>query len=201
MKKYILELIGAFFIVLTIGLGSNPLAVGFTYVSMIYIGFNISGAHYNPVISTVMFLKKKICFKDLSFYIIFQIIGACLAALAISLIRSNMQVQPVMADSIYTVLFMESIFTFFIILAYLSISDENVKNPFYGFVVGLPLIVGVFSAAPVSGAIFNPVVSIGPSVIDIITGEGVSQYFLWYYIIGPLFGGFLAFLLNKYISK
>ena len=60
MKKYVLELIGNIFYCFTVGLGSNPLSVGFDYIEMIYIGFNISGAHFNPVISLVMFLKKKI---------------------------------------------------------------------------------------------------------------------------------------------
>jgi len=202
MKKYVLELIGTFFIVFTVGLGSNPLSVGFAYIAMIYIGFNISGAHYNPVISLVMFLKKKIDVKDLIFYIIFQIIGACLAATSIAMMKSNMQIQPVIGDSIYSVIFMEAIFTFFIILAYLSVtSNDFKKNSFYGLVIGLPLIVGIFSAAPVSGAVFNPAVSIGPSIIDILTGEGVSQYFTWYYLVGPALGGILAYLLNKLIEK
>ena len=98
MKKYVLELMGTFFIVFTVGLGSNPLSLGFAYIAMIYIGFNISGAHYNPVISLVMFLKKKIDVKDLIFYIIFQIIGACLAATSIAMMKSNMQIQPVIGD-------------------------------------------------------------------------------------------------------
>ena len=202
MKKYVLELIGTFFIVFTVGLGSNPLSVGFAYIAMIYIGFNISGAHYNPVISLLMFLKKKIDVKDLIFYIIFQIIGACLAATSIAMMKSNMQIQPVLGDSIYSVIFMEAIFTFFIIFAYLTVTSNDLKkNSFYGLVVGLPLIVGIFSAAPVSGAVFNPAVSIGPSIIDILTGEGVSQYFTWYYLVGPILGGILAYFINKLIEK
>jgi aquaporin Z len=74
MKKYVVELLGTFFIVFTVGLGSNPLSVGFAYIAMIYIGFNISGSHYNPVISAIMFLKKKIDIKDFILYIVFQII-------------------------------------------------------------------------------------------------------------------------------
>ena len=198
MKKYILELIGTFFIVFTVGLGSNPLAVGFAYISMIYIGFNISGAHYNPVISIVMFLKKKIDTKNLILYVLFQILGSCLAALSISVMKSNMQIQPVLADSIYSVLFIEAIFTFFIVLAYIRVTSEELKNnSFYGLVIGLPLIVGMFSASAVSGAVFNPAVSIGPSLIDIVTKDGVSQYFTWYYLIGPILGGIFAFFFDK----
>ena len=202
MKKYVVELLGTFFIVFTVGLGSNPLSVGFAYIAMIYIGFNISGSHYNPVISTIMFLKKKIDVKDFILYMVFQIIGACLAATSIAMMKSNIQIQPVLADSIYSVIFMEAIFSFFIILAYLRVtSDDLKKNSFYGFIIGLPLIVGIFSAAPVSGAVFNPAISIGPSIIDILTNEGVSQYFTWYYVVGPFLGGIFAYLLNKLLEK
>ena len=202
MKKYVVELLGTFFIVFTVGLGSNPLSVGFAYIAMIYIGFNISGSHYNPVISTIMFLKKNIDIKDFILYIVFQIIGACLAATSIAMMKSNIQIQPVLADSIYSVIFMEAIFSFFIILAYLRVtSDDLKKNSFYGFIIGLPLIVGIFSAAPVSGAVFNPAISIGPSIIDILTNEGVSQYFTWYYVVGPFLGGIFAYLLNKLFEK
>ncbi len=158
MNKYIVELIGTFFIVFTVGLGSNPLSVGFAYISLIYLGYNISGAHYNPAIS----------------FVLFQILGACLAALSIHLMKSNMQIQPVLADSIYSVLFMEAIFTFLIVLIYIRVTGDNFKNnSYYGLAIGLPLIAGIFSAAPVSSAVFNPAVSIGPSIIDIITDDGV----------------------------
>ena len=65
----------------------------------------------------------------------------------------------------------------------------------------LLLIVGIFSAAPVTGAVFNPAISIGPSIIDILTNEGVSQYFTWYYVVGPFLGGIFAYLLNKLFEK
>ena len=202
MNKYLVELIGTFFIVFTVGLGSNPLSVGFAYISLIYLGYNISGAHYNPAISLIMFLKKKLDFKNLSFYVLFQISGACLAALSIHMMKSNMQIQPVLADSIYSVLFMEAIFTFLIVLIYLRVTGDNYKNnSYYGLAIGLPLIAGIFSAAPVSSAVFNPAVSIGPSIIDIITDDGVSQYFLWYYIIGPVLGAVIAFVVDKFIDK
>ena len=176
--------------------------MGFAYISLIYLGYNISGAHYNPAISFVMFLKKKLDFKNLSLYVLFQILGACLAALSIHLMKSNMQIQPVLADSIYSVLFMEAIFTFLIVLIYLRVTEDNFKNnSYYGLAIGLPLIAGIFSAAPVSSAVFNPAVSIGPSIIDIITDDGVSQYFIWYYIIGPISGAVIAFVVDKFIDK
>ena len=48
MKKYIIELIGTFFLVLIIGLTENPIAIGLGLAVLVYMGAHISGAHYNP---------------------------------------------------------------------------------------------------------------------------------------------------------
>ena len=60
MKKYLTEFIGTLFLVLIIGLTQNPLAIGFGLTVLVYMGAHISGAHYNPVVSLAMFIKKKL---------------------------------------------------------------------------------------------------------------------------------------------
>lgn len=53
MRSYLTKLIGAFFLVLTVGLtvmnGSPmaPLAIGSSLMIMVYMGGHISGGHYN----------------------------------------------------------------------------------------------------------------------------------------------------------
>ena len=54
MKKYIVELIGTFFLVLIIGLTENPIAIGLGLAVLVYMGAHISGAHYNPVVTLAM---------------------------------------------------------------------------------------------------------------------------------------------------
>ena len=59
MAKYVAELIGTFFLVLTVGctgiaVGPGvipPLAIGSVLMVMIYAGGPISGAHYNPPVT------------------------------------------------------------------------------------------------------------------------------------------------------
>lgn len=65
MKRYGVEFVGTFFLVLVVGLsvvpavaGMNaptadhmaPLAIGFTLMVMVYAGGHISGGHYNPAV-------------------------------------------------------------------------------------------------------------------------------------------------------
>ena len=60
---------------------------------------------------------------------------------------------------------------------------------------------GAYSVGGLSGGVFNPAVSIGPSIIDSITGYGVSQHFLWYYLTAPIAGSILAVIHFNFIVK
>src|SRR4051794_22354992 len=62
MRNYVTEMIGTFFLVLTIGLvikgGKTdepfvlaPLAIGSALMVMVYMGGHVSGAHYNPAVT------------------------------------------------------------------------------------------------------------------------------------------------------
>ena len=63
MNKYIMELLGTFFLVLTIGLvvGSGtllaPLAIGSALMVMVYMGGHISGAHYNSAVTLGVWMR------------------------------------------------------------------------------------------------------------------------------------------------
>ena len=134
-------------------------------------------------------------------YVISQIVGSTLAALSIYLMNTSMQVQPVLGDSVYPIFFSEIIFTFLLVFVILNVATHpNLKgNSFYGLAIGLTVMTGIFSVGPISGAVFNPAVSLGPSIIDLITSEGVSHYFTWYYIVFPLIGSILAVLGFKFL--
>ena len=202
MKKLFIEIFGTYFLVLIIGLSSgNPIAVGFGLMVLVYTGAHISGAHYNPAVTLALFLQKEISALDSVKYVISQIVGSTLAALSIYLMNTSMQVQPVLGDSVYPIFFSEIIFTFLLVFVILNVATHpNLKgNSFYGLAIGLTVMTGIFSVGPISGAVFNPAVSLGPSIIDLITSEGVSHYFTWYYIVFPLIGSILAVLGFKFL--
>ena len=202
MKKLFIELFGTYFLVLIIGLSSgNPIAVGFGLMVLVYCGAHISGAHYNPAVTLAMLVQKEISPLDSVKYFLSQTLGSTLAALSICLMNTNMQVQPVLGDSIYPIFFSEIIFTFLLVFVILNVATHpNLKgNSFYGLAIGLTVMAGIFSVGPISGAVFNPAVSLGPSIIDIVTGNGISHYFLWYYMVFPLIGSIIAVLSFKFL--
>ena len=59
MKKYLVEFIGTFFLVFTVGItviapGTGPLtplAIGLSLAIMIYAGGHVSGGHFNPAVT------------------------------------------------------------------------------------------------------------------------------------------------------
>jgi glycerol uptake facilitator-like aquaporin len=195
MKNYLTELFGTFFLVLIIGINGNPLAIGFGLMVLIYLGFHVSGAHYNPIVTLAMLFRKEISLFDSINYIIFQILGAILAGSAVFFLTSvTMEVQPNLSATVYQILGYEVLFTYLYVYAFLTVtSHPKLKNnTFYGLVLGATIMVGLFSSIQTSGGVFNPATSVGVTLSHLFIGDGVSKYYLWYYLVGPALGGLIA---------
>ena len=196
MNKNLTELVGAFFLVLTIGLSGNPLAIGVILMTMVYAGGPISGAHYNPAVTLAALMRKKITAGGAITYMVFQCIGAFLAALVIYLTFKTPMSPPAPAPGFaYQLkpLMMEIIYTFALATVVLNVamSKKSAGNTYFGLAIGLTVTAAAFSAGPISGGAFNPAVAIGPMLMDAICG-GSSIGNLWIYIVGPFAGAAIA---------
>ena len=95
MNKYLTELIGTFFLVLTVCLTVMgkvplaPLAIGASLMVMVFMGGHISGAHYNPAVSLAVLIRGKLSPADFVAYLVAQFAGALLAAFAASFILTG----------------------------------------------------------------------------------------------------------------
>jgi aquaporin Z len=84
------EIIGTFILIATILMtNGNALAIGLALAVAIYIGANVSGGHFNPAVSVVMYLKNSINTSQLLFYIIAQLFGGLFALSYYSASSSN----------------------------------------------------------------------------------------------------------------
>lgn len=79
--SFFAELIGTFFFISVILLEGTALAIGITLIAVIFLIGKVSGAHVNPAISFVMWVKKDISSSKLLTYIVAQLIGGYLALL------------------------------------------------------------------------------------------------------------------------
>jgi len=201
MNKYIMELIGTFFLVLTIGLtviggGGGvipPLAIGSVLMAMVFAGGHISGGHYNPAVTLAVWIRGRCATKDVVPYWAVQIIGAAAAAGVVKMLRAGVAVTSMNPD-VAPALIAEFIFTF--ALAFVVVSTATAKgnagNSFYGLAIGFIVLAGAFSVGNISGGAFNPAVAIGIIAMGIVGGGS-----LWIYLVANLLGGAAAGLVFK----
>jgi aquaporin Z len=192
VKKYFAELIGTFFLVLTIGcsvIGHGagslaPLAIGSALMVMIFAGGHISGGHFNPAVTLGIWLRGKCEAKDVVPYMMFQIIGAVLAAFAVKFLKAGDAVTPLQPATVPALL-AEFLFTFALVYVVLNVATAKGTsgNSFYGLAIGFTVLVGALSVGNISGGVFNPAVATAISVL------GLSSWSkIWIYLIAD-FGG------------
>lgn len=171
LKKCLVEFIGAFFLILTIGCsvftsGNGviaPLAIGFILMVMVYAGGHVSGGHYNPAVSLAASVRGALCWKDLVPYWVAQLAGGALAAL---LVKYLVVVQPVDVQPVFNIpalLICEFLFTFALcyVVLHTATSKDTEGNSYYGLAIGATVVAGAFATAGLCYGAFNPAVAIG----------------------------------------
>tara|TARA_B100000424_G_scaffold237986_1_gene203797 strand:- start:52 stop:312 length:261 start_codon:yes stop_codon:yes gene_type:complete len=79
MNKYLIEFVGTLFFLFVILVSGEAIPIGLALILAIMLGGKISGGHFNPAVSVMMFLNKKIQAQDLLFYILAQVLGGAVA--------------------------------------------------------------------------------------------------------------------------
>jgi aquaporin Z len=198
MKKYTVEFIGTFFLILTIGLAvrSNsdlaPLAIGASLMVMIFSGGHVSGGHFNPAVTLAVWLRGKLPIKDVIPYWIAQLLAGVAAALIVNQLvgRTATPAEHVAVNS----LIVEFLFTFALAWVVLNTatSKGTLDNSFYGLAIGFTVVAGAVAAGRISGGAFNPAVGLGVFMMGL---ESINQ--LGVYLIADLAGGAAAALAFK----
>jgi aquaporin Z len=204
MKKYLVEFIGTFFLVLTVGMtviepgaGSfAPLAIGAALMVMVYAGGHVSGGHYNPAVTLAVWLRGRCPAADVFPYIGAQIVGGSVAALLALGLKGDVVVTP--ADiKVFPALIAELAGTF--ALAYVVLNTATAKatagNSYYGLAIGFTLAVMAFAFGGISGGAFNPAVAVGITVMHLAKAAD-----LWIYLVANLAAGALAAATFKFIN-
>jgi aquaporin Z len=196
MNKYLTELIGTFFLVLTVGctvIGGGagvipPLAIGTSLMVMVFAGGHVSGGHYNPAVTLAVFMRGRCAASDVVPYWASQVVGAVLAAFVVGYLRAGVPVAAA-APAAGPALVAEFLFTF--ALAYVVLNVATARgtsgNSFYGLAIGLTVMVGAFAVGDISGGAFNPAVAVGISVMGLSAWSS-----LWIFLVANLAGGAAA---------
>jgi len=208
MKKLIVEFIGTFFLVFTVGsvcsatvspvLGA--LAIGSSLMVMVYAGGHISGGHYNPAVTLGVWLRGKCDCKDVVPYWITQLVAALVAALIIGIIYSKSSVLNVGAAADVKVLpaiLAEFIGAFALVWVVLNTATAKgtAGNSFYGLAIGFTVFVCAVSVGGFSGGAFNPAVGLG---VFLMGFASVKTFII--YLVVDLIGGAVAALTFKAVN-
>jgi aquaporin Z len=207
MNKYVVEFIGTFFLVFTIGNvvvepGAGnlaPLAIGGVLMVMIFAGGHISGAHYNPAVTLAVFLRGKCDAKDVGPYLGAQVAAAAIAAKCVLFLKGPDAVIQAMdlSAKIPQVILAEILFTFALAFVILSVATAKGTegNSFYGLAIGFTVMAGAFAVGGISGGVFNPAVAVGISVIGLSSWANI-----WVYLVANFAGGALAAFVFKFVN-
>lgn len=206
LKKYIVEFIGTFFLMFTIGCasfiaGANviaPIAIGFILMVMVYAGGPISGGHYNPAVSLAAAIRGALPWKLVLPYWVFQLLGASVAAILVEIMLPNdFSIQMANFDC-RNVIIAEFLFTF--ALCYVVLMTATLPkaegNSYFGFAIGATVTAGAFVVGAISLAAFNPAVVLGVSLLGV-----ASICTIWTTIIVNLVAAIVAGLTFKLVTK
>ena len=194
MKRYWIELICTFFLVLIIGMTGDPVAMGIGLIALVYFGGPISQAHFNPAITIVFYMRKRINIPEAMWYIGAQVVGAFLAAAFYYLIyQKSFFPAPSPDFDLWRCLLIEFVFTFLLasVILYVALYSPTAANSYYGVAIGFTVLGISAAGGGISGGAYNPAVGLGPIIMDSITG-GTSYNHLWLYIVGPCAGAIAA---------
>lgn len=221
MKKYLAEMVGTF--VLTfLGCGAavslncgvdtasvvgTAIAFGLSVVAMAYAIGGISGCHINPAITLGVFLSGRMNSKDCGMYMLFQVIGAIIAAALLAFLVST---DPGLArgtatganacasENVLNGLCAEIVLTFIFVLVVLGATSKTngATNNFAGLAIGLSLVLVHLVCIRYTGTSVNPARSIAPAVFQ----GGTALANLWIFIVGPFIGAAIAALIWKVVD-
>jgi aquaporin-4 len=171
---------------------------------MVYAFGHVSGAHINPAVTIAMLVTRRIGIKDGIGYIVFQIIGAIIAAFSLKTILPDLGAKvnygtqggpsALLNNSAMSGFAVELILTFFLVtVIFMTAVHKKAAVGMHGIAIGGMIFLLHLVGVPLTGASMNPARTLGPAI--------ASGYwdFHWIYWAGPIIGAVIAGLIMNYV--
>lgn len=201
------ELIGTFYLVLTIGLNVvqntplAPLSIGLVLAVLICASGPISGGHFNPAVTLGVALaqRDKITAKGACANIVAQLFGGLLGAWCYSqVLGASFPLGPGSRYAWREVVAVEAIFSMALVFVVLNTAtlNKSTQGAFYGefagFAIGLTVTAAAFAAGPISGCALNPAVAFGVLTVHGFRVGQATMLPVLYYTVSSLAGAAIA---------
>ncbi len=223
LAAYIAELIGTLFLVFVIGTvvslylstgaasqtGSDFAVIGLVHAFVLFLLIivfgQVSGGHFNPVITMAAAFMKRIDPIDAVVYILAQLSGAVLGALLVKGILLDegratdygaATISPLIASP-FAASVVEGLGAFLLVLAVCAVAmNPRARQEWAPWAIGTTLGFAVMIFGPLTGGSFNPARWFGPALIgDAFNGFSDS----WPYVVGPIVGAALAVAVYRFV--
>ena len=212
MKAYLSEYLGTtFLLMIVVGSGimgqslsdndsitllANTIATGSGLIVLIWMFGKISGAHFNPAVSVVMFANSELSSRNFILYGLLQVSGAISGTLLANYMFGLDAFQvSVNSRSGLNLYISEVVATFGLLLVILRV--RTVRSELVAPAVGLYITSAYWFTSSTSFA--NPAVTIGRMFTDTFTGIDPGN--VLFFITAQFLGAFLAFGINKILDK
>lgn len=212
LQQAVAEFIGPFALVF-LGVGSimitggdNLVAIGLAHGLaigvMIAAAGHISGGSYNPAVTIGLLIGGKLTPTKAAVYIVAEMLGALVAALALWTIfpeafRNAVEFGVPQVGAGFepsAALLAEIIGTFFLMFVIFGAAvDQRSDKSIAALAIGLTISIDIFAFAGVSGAAVNPARHFGPAVVQNLWTDA----YIWY--VGPIVGAALAAVLYNWV--
>ena len=194
-RKLVVEFIGMFLFVFTVGMATNkagagalaPLAIGSILMVMVFAGGHISGGHFNPAVSTAVRLRGRMTNEEFGAYLVTQFAAAVLAGLLVRYVGGREAQAVVASDG--KMLIVEFLFTFALAWVVLNVATARGTegNSFYGLAIGFTVVAGALAVGGISGGAFNPAIALGAMVTGLFEWSNI-----WIYLLADFLGAAAA---------
>ena len=212
MKAYLSEYLGTtFLLMIVVGSGimgqslsdndsitllANTIATGAGLIVLIWMFGKISGAHFNPAVSVVMFANGELSSRNFILYGLLQVSGAISGTLLANYMFGLDALQvSVNSRSGLNLYISEVVATFGLLLVILRV--RTVRSELVAPAVGLYITSAYWFTSSTSFA--NPAVTIGRTFTDTFTGIDPGN--VLFFITAQFIGAFLAFGINRILDK
>ena len=216
LAPYVVEMLGTFFLMLTVGLNVTennpgyhaPLAIGSVLMVLIFYGGHISGANYNPAVTIGNKFSFKLdqhgWFRSL-LYIIAQILGALIGMLLTwGFTQKTFQFEPAPGyrgiGGIIIVLLLEFFYTFLLVSIMINVAttESQAGNSFFGLAIGFTVLAAGYTIGGITGGALNPALAIAAAFVNLLNKRTLYSFqWLWIYLIACTMGGVVAGLLFR----
>lgn len=196
-----MEFIGTFFFVFTIAMTGNTFAIAAMLSAWIYVGANVSGGHYNPMVSLSITLRGLLSWENFVKYSVAQTFGSfCAFTLESYLKASGIKIEPNANITLINAFILELLLAFVLAFVILTVatSPKYKHNQIFGIAIGLAFAALLFIGSPMSGGVFNPAIALGNFLAGFLKNIRVPYEILAMYLASGFTGGAMAAFFYKY---